>query len=119
MADNLTTPLGAAWPKPPPSAWTPDDTMLWLEENKLPIEFRWVHRDPLPDGGENLQVVMPTYRVTGYGKWLRETPYFPGLFEEIHAILVSMGAELPEDGRDLANRLEARRRARGSQQKLF
>jgi hypothetical protein len=26
--------------------------------------------------------------VTSYGKWLEETPYFPGLFEEIHGILL-------------------------------
>jgi hypothetical protein len=32
--------------------------------------------------------VHPTYAVKGgYGKWLWETPYFPGLFELIHEIL--------------------------------
>lgn len=119
MSDPLSSPLGDAWPKGAPEIWTPDDTQLWLTENPLPIAFVWPYRDPKPDGAVNLQEVRPKYQVADYGKWLRETPYFPGLFEEIHEILVLMGAELPEDGADLARRLEARRRARGEQAKLF
>jgi hypothetical protein len=62
--------------------WSRDDTMKYLNANPLPRTFRWTHRD----GGE--REVQPAHRaVTGYGKWLRETPYFQGLFELIHAIL--------------------------------
>lgn len=94
-----------------PSAWTPDDTMVLLTGMPLPATFTWTHRD----GGEH--PVMPSHSKLkgGYGKWLRETPYFPGLFEEIHAIL----ARLPDDETITADRLAAllieRRKARGTQ----
>jgi hypothetical protein len=67
----------------PPSVfgWTRDHTMRHLNANPLPETFRWPHRD----GGE--RIVQPSHKnVTGYGKWLRETPYFQGLFERVHEI---------------------------------
>lgn len=103
-------------PTPP---WTSDDTERWLTVNPLPQDFTWPHRDRLPDGGENWQPVLPSYRLhKGYGFWLRTTPYFPGLFEEIHAVLLGGGNELPEPDQ-LAETLRARHAAAGIQQKLF
>lgn len=103
-------------PSPP---WTPDDTERWLSLNPLPQDFTWPHRDTLPDGGDNWQPVLPTYRLhKGYGFWLRTTPYFPGLFEEIHAVLLGIGDELPT-AELLVETLRERRRAAGTQQKLF
>lgn len=99
--------------------WTADDTQQWLSENALPEDFLWPHRDP-KDGKPNLQPVLPNYRLTkGYGFWLRTTPYFPGLFEEIHQVLLGMGAKLPEDGAELGRTLTARLRLRGEQIALF
>jgi hypothetical protein len=61
--------------------WTLDSTMEYLNEYPLPADFKWPHRD----GG--LRVAWPVHRVfTGYGKWLRETPYYQGLFERCHRI---------------------------------
>ncbi len=106
--------------EPMPTVWTADDTEKWLAQNALPEDFLWPHRDPLPDGNDNLQPVLPNYRLSkGYGFWLRTTPYFPGLFEEAHAVLLGMGAQLPEDGADLAQRLTARLKLRGKQTTLF
>lgn len=54
----------------------------WLTEYPLPIEFTW------PDRYGHERRVLPTYKLKGgYGKWLAETPYFPGLFELCHRIL--------------------------------
>jgi hypothetical protein len=104
----------------PTPAWTPDDTERWLTEYALPADFLWPHRDAKADGTENLQAVLPSYRLSkGYGFWLRTTPYFPGLFEEIHAVMLSLGEKLPEDGADLAQMLTERRRLRGQQTSLF
>lgn len=66
--------------------------MQYLNENPLPSSFRWEHRD----GGQ--RAVQPSHRaITGYGKWLRETPYFKGLFELIHSILANVAeVEGPE-----------------------
>ena len=64
------------------TTWTRDATMRYLNDNPLPADFTWPHRD----GGE--RPVRPSHTmVEGYGKWLRETPYFPGLFELVHDIL--------------------------------
>lgn len=102
-----------------PIEWTQDDTEQWLSANALPDDFVWPHRNAKPDGTESLQPVLPSYRLTkGYGFWLRTTPYFPGLFEEIHELLVGMGAKLPEDGADLGRMLTERRLARGTQTNL-
>lgn len=63
--------------------WTRDQTMAYLNEWPLPPTFKWTHRD----GGQ--RPVQPSHRnVIAYGKWLRETPYFQGLFEIIHSILL-------------------------------
>lgn len=59
------------------ATWTGDMTMRYLNAYPLPRSFTWPHRDDDKD-----RAVMPAHgTVTGYGKWLRETPYFPGLFE--------------------------------------
>jgi hypothetical protein len=68
--------------------WTKEHTQAWLTGNPLPAGLRWHHRD----GG--VRTVTPRYRLTaGYGKWLRETPYFPGLFEAVHEILSAIPNE--------------------------
>lgn len=63
--------------------WTLDATMRCLNEHPLPATVQWPHRD---DGKDH--AVRPSHgAVTGYGKWLRETPYFPGLFELVYELL--------------------------------
>lgn len=70
-------------------SWTSDATMRYLNALPLPRTFTWPHRD---DGKE--RPVTPAHgTVTAYGKWLRETPYFPGLFELIHDVLVAAPEE--------------------------
>lgn len=102
-----------------PAAWTPDDTERFLSTQPLPADFLWPHRDPKPDGSENLAAVLPSYRIhKGYGFWLRTTPYFPGLFEAIHAALLACGDELPTAD-DLAAKLTADRAAVPVQPPLF
>ena len=71
--------------------WTTDATMRLLNRYPLPADFRWPHRDDAPDTD---RAVRPVHGfVQGYGKWLRETPYYPGLFELIHDLLT----EAPEE----------------------
>jgi hypothetical protein len=95
--------------------WTRDDTMAYLKANPLPREFTWQHRD----GGR--RAVQPSHSsVENYGKWLRETPYFQGLFELCHDIL----AAAPDlgDADWLAAELAARRTApdpAGEQSSIF
>jgi hypothetical protein len=93
---------------PSGATWSKDDSQAYLKANPLPVEFRWPHRDhrDAPDGG--LRPVQPAHKsVESYGKWLRETPYFPGLFELAHEIL----AAAPDlgDADWLASELSARR----------
>jgi hypothetical protein len=64
------------------STWTHADTIEYLRLNPLPPDFLWRHRDG------KLAEVKPSYSVQNFGKWLKETPYFPGLFELIHSILL-------------------------------
>lgn len=100
--------------------WTIEDTEAFLAEQALPVGFAWPHRDANADGSQNLQPVVPSYRIKhGYGFWLRTTPYFPGLFEEIHRVLASWPAdvELPAAER-LAEILTERRTAGGKQETL-
>jgi len=99
---------------PLPEAWSPENTQAYLSESPLPASFTWRHRE-----GYEAPVV-PSYRLTGgYGKWLRETPYFPGLFEEIHGVLARLPDEKPLPFPDeLAKILREARRARGEQQQL-
>lgn len=83
--------------------WTLDSTMEYLNEYPLPADFKWPHRD----GGE--RVAWPTHRgVIGYGKWLRETPYYQGLFELCHHCLELAVLKTGEigDGVWLANELK-------------
>lgn len=81
------------------TTWDQDCTMRYLNQEPLPPDFTWPHRD----GGE--RTVWPVHTaVIGYGKWLRETPYFPGLFELIHEIADRATDELP-DGPALAAQL--------------
>lgn len=92
-------------------SWNRDATMRYLNANPLPAAFKWPHRD----GGE--RHVLPSHRnVTGYGKWLRETPYFQGLFELIHLILDQAPGELG-DGDWLAAEIR-RHQQRTEQEKL-
>ena len=73
----------------PASSWSRDATMRYLNAVPLPAEFAWPHRD----GGD--YKVRPVHAaVIGYGKWLRETPYFPGLFELVHDLLAAAPQEL-------------------------
>jgi len=96
-----------------PLIWTRDHTMRFLNANPLPQGFRWKHRD-YPDGPE--RPVQPSHKtITAYGKWLRETPYFQGLFELVHATLchsVDLG-----DAEWLAEEV-MKRRVREEQEKL-
>lgn len=88
------------------TTWPLNTTMRYLNANPLPQDFTWPHRD----GGE--RQVWPTHTmVEGYGKWLRETPYFPGLFELIHDFL-DQQKELG-DGAWLAEEINRIRQAAG------
>ncbi len=95
-----------------PAEWKPADTIEYLRLNPLPADFVWRHNN-----GENA-TVKPTYNVANYGKWLAETPYFPGLFELIHDLLFSAGSRLP-DTLTLTAQLAAIRKERDGQLKLF
>lgn len=90
------------------NVWTKDHTQEYLDWNPLPVGFKWPHRDFRDQADGGLRDVQPSHKqVTGYGKWLRETPYFPGLFEVAHRIL----AEAPDlgDAEWLAAELTTRR----------
>lgn len=80
-SDDFT--LGAELP-----AWSEIQTEGWLTEFPLPADFTWADRYGVE------RPVLPKYKISGgYGKWLHETPYFPGLFEHIHAIIARASAE--------------------------
>jgi hypothetical protein len=82
--NNSAEPL-VPWTVPP---WSEIQTEGWLTEYPLPVDFTW------PDRYGRQRSPLPTYRIKGgYGKWLHETPYFPGLFELIHGII----ARAPSD----------------------
>jgi hypothetical protein len=70
-----------------PPVWTKDHTQAWLTGNPLPAGLRWL------DHNDNLLPVEPRFPILttsfSYGKWLRDNPYFPGLFEAVHDILSS------------------------------
>ena len=87
--------------------WSRDDTQTYLSANPLPRDFTWPHRD----GGD--RPVHPAHTsVNSYGAWLRETPYFRGLFPLIHEIL----ATAPDlgDAAWLAGELRAHRARSGA-----
>jgi len=90
--------------------WTHVQTEGWLTEYPLPVDFLW------PDRYGKPRPVLPTYRTKfGYGKWLMDTPYFPGLFEEIHGILARAPGDLVLTPEWLATQLDLRR-PKGEQQ---
>ena len=94
-----------------PAHWTPDDTMACLSAYPLSPAFKWTHRD----GGEKPVQPSHTHLKGGYGKWLRETPYFPGLFEDIHAILARLPDDQPITADQIGAQLLAEKAARGTQ----
>lgn len=101
--------------------WTSDDTEKWLRLNPLPSDFLWPHRDKNADGSERLAPVLPSYQLhKGYGFWLRTTPYFPGLFEAVHAILVRIppDASMPSP-EELAHVLRVNAAAKGKQLEIL
>lgn len=107
---NSDTPL-VSFPTPP---WDDLATEGWLTEYPLPPDFTW------PDRYGKERSVLPTYRIKGgYGKWLKETPYFPGLYELIHRILALAPAEQELTPEWLVARLNEARRACGEQQTLL
>ena len=82
--------------------WEPQNTVEYLTQNPLPVSFFWKDNEGTP------RAVYPKHKsVIAYGKWLKETPYFPGLFELIHKILVH--ARDLGDADWLAAELETRR----------
>lgn len=93
MSDDLQLPL---------EQWTQSDTREWLTAFPLPVEFRWVDRDDVE------RAVLPSHRTLkgGYGKWLHETPYFPGLFELCHGILQRTPRDQPLTPEWLAEELQ-------------
>jgi hypothetical protein len=103
----------------PAELWTQAKTERYLANHPLPLDFHWRH----DDGTQ--QPVQPRGGIkNGYGFWLRYTPYFPGLFEEIHAIIALTPATDP-DGKPfqmtpqwLAAKLDERR-PQGTQTDLF
>jgi hypothetical protein len=85
--------------------WTAVQTEGWLTEYPLPVTFTW------PDRYGKERPPVPSYRLKGgYGKWLRETPYFPGLFELCHEILQRAPEDVLLTPEWLADELRAHRR---------
>lgn len=74
-------------------SWTLDASMRLLNAFPLPETLLWPHRD----AGRDMPVRPAHSMITGYGKWLRETPYFPGLFELVHEILRGADDEFTVD----------------------
>jgi hypothetical protein len=93
--------------------WDDIATEGWLTEYPLPADFTWQDRY----GRE--RAVLPSYRIKGgYGKWLAETPYFPGLFELIHKILARAPSDQPLTAEWLVAELDEYR-PKGEQQTLL
>jgi hypothetical protein len=93
--------------------WTPEDTEAWLTRVPLPVNFTW------PDNMGKERAVLPVNRIhKGYGFWLRTTPYFPGLFEEIHRIIALTPSDVEMSPEWLADQLN-KRRPQGTQTGLF
>ena len=97
----------------PSGIWSQADTEAHLSRCPLPVDFLW------PDGRGEKRAVIPSNRLSkGYGFWLRTTPYFPALFEEIHQIIAMTPSDVVMTPDWLAAKLHARR-PQGEQQKLF
>lgn len=107
-----------------PADWTDKDVEEWLNDFPLPADFTWTRVDRTKDTKEKIETpdtpVRPAHRGIGYGKWLRETPYFPGLFEQVRDIILAVpaGANLPT-AEDLAALLRSGHRPAGRQATLF
>lgn len=95
-----------------PAQWSKADTMEYLSTNPLPTDFAWRHKDG------RLVAVQPRYAVADYGKWLHDTPYFQGLFELVHDLIIAAGSKLP-DITTIAVQLNQIRVQRESQKTLF
>jgi hypothetical protein len=84
-----------------PADWTDEDVMRWLDDFPLPADFTWTRVDRTKDTKEKIETpntpVRPAHHGVAYGKWLRETPYFPGLFERARDIIraIPEGKTLP------------------------
>lgn len=106
-----------------PLDWTDDDVTRWLNDFPLPADFTWTRVDRTKDTKEKIETpgtaVRPSHHGVAYGKWLRETPYFPGLFEAVRDIIraVPAGGTLPTP-EELAAQLKAETRP-GQQETLF
>ncbi len=87
--------------------WSSDDTEKFLNDTLLPVDFLWTH-----DDGTQKPVQPRGGIKNGYGFWLRYTPYFPGLFEEVHDVLLTWkgSAEMPRNRDELASELSTRLR---------
>lgn len=97
----------------PSGIWSQEDTEAWLKAYPLPVDFTW------PDNHSKERAVLPSNRLhKGYGFWLRTTPYFPGLFEEIHLIIALTPSDFLMTPAWLAGELN-KRRAVGKQENLF
>lgn len=89
-----------------PPSWSKDDTEAFLSDWPLPATFAWPGKDGKP------LAVCPKYQIHGgYGKWLRETPYYPGLFDAVHNALVADDSALASEA-VLLRHLEDARQAR-------
>jgi hypothetical protein len=97
----------------PSGIWSQEDTEGWLKKYPLPPDFTW------PDNLKKERAVLPSNRLhKGYGFWLRTTPYFPGLFEEIHRILSLAPSDFLATPTWLAAELN-NRRVKETQENLF
>lgn len=97
----------------PTGIWTQELTEDWLKAYPLPVDFTW------PDNHGKERSVLPSNRLhKGYGFWLRTTPYFPGLFEEIHRIIALTPSDFTMTPAWLAGELN-KRRVTGEQQTLL
>lgn len=96
---DLIAILDRATPAPGEKTWTVEATVAWLDKHQLPDTFHWVIAG-------RQQPVRPAHPIaSGYGFWLRETPYFPGLFEACHAVLAACHGRGIDGGVGLAARL--------------
>ncbi len=84
-------------------AWSKGDSVEWINVHATPLfadHLRW------PDRDKKTRRVEPAHGHLkgGYGKWLAETPHFPGLFELIHGLVLNWqgGAKVPTGAEVLA-----------------
>ena len=88
-----------------PAPWSADDTEELLNVEPLPVGFKWrLTKTSARALRGDLVDVVPAHRDLAYGKWLRETPYFQGLFELVHQVVIEAGDKLPTPD-EIAERL--------------